>query len=145
MSSTSDQQQDRSVSGDNVNTLSSLPSYMLSRTIQTVPEVWREWTRGLGTGPSVQSLEQLYGPAWRPSHRERVMFSRRKVIIDDVYARNSRGQTLEAAVEELELVRCRGKLSLYQLSLLLSKSRPRRGRSDLERLLDKVELTSRMS
>ncbi|KAJ5605348.1 short-chain dehydrogenase [Penicillium lagena] len=30
--------------------------YSLSRTIQTVPEVWREWTCGLGANPSVQSL-----------------------------------------------------------------------------------------
>lgn len=45
-------------------TLSSLsPSrslYSLSRTIQTVPEVWREWTCGLGANPSVQSLESSY-------------------------------------------------------------------------------------
>jgi hypothetical protein len=26
-----------------------------------VPEVWREWTCGLGTNPSVQSLERSYG------------------------------------------------------------------------------------
>jgi hypothetical protein len=51
------------------------------------------------------------------------MFCRRKVIIDEIYARHGKGQSLDAAVEELELVRCRGKLSLYQLSQLLSKAR----------------------
>jgi hypothetical protein len=88
-----------------------------------VPEVWREWTYGLGANPSVQSLERSYGATWRPSSRERVMFCRRKVIIDEIYTRHSKGLSLDAAVEELELVRCRGKLSLYQLSQLLSKTR----------------------
>ncbi|KAJ5110851.1 short-chain dehydrogenase [Penicillium argentinense] len=97
--------------------------YSLSRTTQTVPEVWREWICGLGANPSVQSLERSYGATWRPSSRERVMFCRRKVIIDEIYARYGKGLSLDAAVEELELVRCRGKLSLYQLSQLLSKAR----------------------
>jgi hypothetical protein len=38
------------------------PPYVLSRTISTVPQLWREWTVGLGDGPSVQGLEDLYGP-----------------------------------------------------------------------------------
>lgn len=100
-----------------------LSLYSLSRTIQTVPEVWRVWICGLGANPSVQSLERSYGATWRPSSRERVMFCRRKVIIDEIYARHGKGLSLDAAVEELELVRCRGKLSLYQLSQLLSKAR----------------------
>lgn len=109
---------------DTSSSLSPLRSlYSLSRTIQTVPEVWKEWTCGLGANPSVQSLERSYGATWRPSSRERVMFCRRKVIIDEIYARHGKGQTLDAAVEELELVRCRGRLSLYQLSQLLSKAR----------------------
>src|SRR6266516_748880 len=29
------------------------PSYVLSRTISTVPQLWREWTVGLRNGPSV--------------------------------------------------------------------------------------------
>lgn len=97
--------------------------HSLSRTIQAVPEVWREWTCGLGANPSVQSLERSYGATWRPSSRERVMFCRRKVTIDEIYARYSKDLSLDAAVEELELVQCRGKLSLYQLSHLLSKAR----------------------
>jgi hypothetical protein len=42
------------------------------------------------------------------------------VIIDEVYAREADGVSLEAAVVEVELVRSRGKLSLYKLSQLLS-------------------------
>jgi hypothetical protein len=99
------------------------PMYLLSRTIKTVPELWREWTCGLGDNPSVQSLEETYGAAWRPSQSERVMFSRRKVIIDEIYARNHGGTPLSAAVEELELVRTRGRLSLYGLYQLLRKEK----------------------
>lgn len=100
------------------------PAYLLSRTIKTVPELWREWTQGLGSNPSVQSLEEIYGAAWRPLQSERVMFSRRKVIIDEIYVRNhDRGTPLHMAVEELELVRRRGKLSLYGLYQLLRKGK----------------------
>jgi hypothetical protein len=41
------------------------------------------------------------------------MFCRRKAIIDEIYARYSKGLSLDAAIKELELVRYRGKLSLY--------------------------------
>jgi hypothetical protein len=97
--------------------------YLLSRTIKAVPELWREWTCGLSDNPSVQSLEETYGAAWRPSQSERVMFSRRKVIIDEIYTRHHGGTSLSAAVEELELVRARGRLSLYGLYQLLRKER----------------------
>ena len=99
------------------------PSYKLSRTIQTVPDLWREWTAGLGGGPAVQSLEDLYGAAWRPLQSERVMFGRRKVIIDEIRARQRDGLSTAAAVEKVELVRQRGgNLSLYGLYKLLHKS-----------------------
>ncbi|EDN08838.1 predicted protein [Histoplasma mississippiense (nom. inval.)] len=50
--------------------------YSLSRTIQSVPDLWREWTTGLGGGPSVQSLEDQ-GGSWRKgSSKEQVMFCR---------------------------------------------------------------------
>jgi hypothetical protein len=101
---------------------SSPPSYLLSRTIETVPELWGEWTVGIGGNPPVQLLEKSYGATWRPSRSERVMFSRRKVIIDEIHARIRSGLAPEAAVQEIELVRSRGRLSLYRLSLYLNKA-----------------------
>jgi len=98
------------------------PSYKLSRTIQTVPDLWREWTTGLANGPAVQGLEDSYGAAWRPLQSERVMFGRRKVIIDEIRARQGTGLSVAAAVEKVELVRQRGNLSLYGLYKLLRKS-----------------------
>ena len=100
-----------------------VPVYQLSRTIQNVPELWREWASGFGNQPSVQSFESLYGAAWRPDAKDRVLFSRRKVIVDEIYAREADGVSLETAVEEVELVRSRGKFSLYKLSQLLPTNR----------------------
>ena len=98
-------------------------SYVLSRTISTVPQLWREWTVGLGNGLSVQGLEDLYGPRWRPAHSEKVMYSRRKVIIDEIRRRQAEGINTGAAVEEVELMRQRGRLSLHQLHQLLNRQK----------------------
>jgi hypothetical protein len=97
------------------------PSYVLSRTVSTVPQLWREWTVGLGNGPSVQGLEDLYGPRWRRARSETVMYSRRKVIIDEIRRRQAAGINTGAAVEEVELMRQRGRLSLHQLFRLLNR------------------------
>jgi hypothetical protein len=105
-----------------------LPSsdvYELSRTISTVPQLWREWTIGIGGGPSVQSLEDKYGCRWRKKHSETVMFSRRKVIIDEICSRQAQGINTLTAVEEVELVRQRAKLSLYQLYQFLNRNKKR--------------------
>lgn len=78
--------------------------------IQTVPEVRREWTCGLNANPSVRFTEQSYNPTWRLTHRKWVLFSRRKVIIDEIYARS----------REFGLVRCRKALSSSAITLLSS-------------------------
>ena len=78
---------------------------------------------GLGGGPSVQGLEDMYGPRWRPKHSEQVMYGRRKVIIDEIRGRQARGITAGAAVEAVELIQHRGQLSLYRLSQMLNKQR----------------------
>jgi len=46
------------------------PTYQLSRTIQTVHDVWKEWTAGLDNGPAVEALEQSYGASWCPEYKE---------------------------------------------------------------------------
>jgi hypothetical protein len=83
------------------------------------PAAVREWTVGLGDGPSVQGLEDLYGPRWRHPHSERVMYGRRIMIIDEIRRRQAEGINTGAAVEEVEMMRQRGRLSLYQLYQLL--------------------------
>ncbi|OJD24033.1 hypothetical protein ACJ73_04608 [Blastomyces percursus] len=64
-------------------------SYTLSRTIQSVPDLWREWTTGLGGGPSVQSLDDQ-GGSWRKgSFKKQMIFCWRKIIIDEIRTRES--------------------------------------------------------
>ncbi|KAL1989509.1 hypothetical protein VTN49DRAFT_6706 [Thermomyces lanuginosus] len=98
-------------------------TYRLSRTIKTVPELWREWTEGLNGGPSVQSLDAVYGAKWRVEQAERMFYSRRKVIIDDIFKRQkSKGGSLNAAVAEVELLRQDRNLSLNALAKVLKES-----------------------
>jgi hypothetical protein len=101
------------------------PQYVLSRTVQTVPQLWREWTVGLGGKPSVQGLEDLYGRRWRLAHKETVLYGRRKVIIDEIRRLHATGMGIGAAVESVELIRQRGALSLYQLYLVLNRHKSR--------------------
>lgn len=99
------------------------PEHRMCRTISTVPDLWREWMFGWGSAPAIQALEAAYGAKWRPSQTERVFFGRRKVIIDEVHRRTVSGKPPEAAVEELELVRSRMKLSLHSLWKWLNDNR----------------------
>ena len=78
---------------------------------------------GLGGGPSVKSLEDMYWPRWRQKQSEQVMYGRRKVIIDEIRSRQAKGITTGATVEEVELIRLRGQMSLYQLYQLLNRQK----------------------
>ena len=92
------------------------PPYMMNRTIGSVHDLWREWTVGLGSGPSIQALEAAYGASWRKPQSEKVWFGRRKVIIEEIRQRAAYHATVEGAVEELELVRRRQHTTLNGLS-----------------------------
>ena len=96
-------------------------SYRMSRTIQTVRELWEEWHVGIHGNPSIQSLEDSYGCRWRSDNKERVFFSRRKVIIDWIQARVSKGVLLADAIDEIELIRRNSRRTLYQLQELVKK------------------------
>ena len=87
---------------------------------------------GLGSGPLVQSLEDIYGAVWRPLQDERVFFSRRKVIINEIRTRQAAAASPLAAVEELELIRQRANLSLYGLYKLLNQKKLRRSSRAIE-------------
>ena len=60
------------------------PTHQMSRTIATVPDLYREWMFGLGSTPAIQALEDAYGAKWRPSQAERVFFRRHKIIITEI-------------------------------------------------------------
>ena len=63
------------------------PQYRMSRTLRTIPELWQEWTIGLQGQPSIERLDELYGPAWRSgatAASERQFYSRRKTLITEI-------------------------------------------------------------
>jgi Centromere DNA-binding protein complex CBF3 subunit, domain 2/Transcriptional activator of glycolytic enzymes len=97
--------------------------YTMSRTIRTVPDLWREWTRGLSGQPSVQSLEDAYGARWRPEQKERTFFCRRKVIVDHIRTRTAPGGNASSAIAHLESVRVRNDWSLTKLSTVIGSGR----------------------
>jgi hypothetical protein len=91
-----------------------VPSYKLSRQVMTIPDLWKEWTVGLGGLPSVASLDAVYGSHWR-LRSERQYYSMRKVIIDEIATRAGgilNKEALEAVVEEMEKERISRKASL---------------------------------
>jgi hypothetical protein len=51
---------------DDANGQSSVKKYKLSRDLNTVPQLWEEWTSGLSNNlPSVIELEEKFGTKWR--------------------------------------------------------------------------------
>ncbi|KAF2187572.1 hypothetical protein K469DRAFT_568588, partial [Zopfia rhizophila CBS 207.26] len=97
------------------------PLYILSRAITTVPQLWMEWTIGLAGGPSVQGLEDMYCHRATFDHSEQVLYGRRKIIINEIWRRRAKGISTSVAVEEVELIRQRGQLSLYRLYQILNR------------------------
>ncbi|KAK9450827.1 transcriptional activator of glycolytic enzymes-domain-containing protein [Limtongia smithiae] len=80
--------------------------YRMSRDINTVPDLWQEWDRGLNGGPIVRELEEKYGTRWRQNSAERKFFCLRKVIIDYVMRLyEHEGLSIEEAVNRTEDIR----------------------------------------
>jgi hypothetical protein len=64
-----------------------VPQYHMSRTIQTIPELWREWTVGLQGQPSIERLDEQYSSSWRSgptAASERQFYSRRRTLITEI-------------------------------------------------------------
>jgi hypothetical protein len=88
----------------------------MSRNVQTVGQLWREWTVGLTGQPAVQQLESTYGPRWRPQLKERTFFSRRKVIVDNIKKKAMSGRDVGQVIKELEKKCSEREWSLSRLS-----------------------------
>ena len=91
------------------------PAYRMSRMIQSVHDLYQEWAYGLGSGPAVQALEEAYGARWRPMQSERVFFSRRKLILDEIRRRQGDSEDPRPATEQLEFVRTQRRMTLHGL------------------------------
>ena len=91
------------------------PTYQLSRGITTIPDLWREWTVGLGGQLSVEALDERWGSRWRRG-AEFQFYSRRKVIIDEIKRLVAAGgREAIDVVDSLEEQRLRSRASLSQV------------------------------
>lgn len=95
-------------SGLRTNAAGSSSSHTMSRSVNTIPDLWREWHHGVGGGPSIVSLDERFKkPCWRQSPAENMWYSRRKYLIRMIKARVTAGGAAETVVEELEEMRRR--------------------------------------
>lgn len=97
------------------------PLYRLSRNVRTIPDLWKEWTIGLGCLPSIDELDRLHGSRWRIGN-EIQYYSTRKRIIDEIKRRAGSSATEEdykAAVRGMEEERAHSKASLDKVSKAL--------------------------
>jgi Transcriptional activator of glycolytic enzymes len=68
----------------------SVPKYMVSISITTVNEAFKEWSEGLINGPdgirspSIRHLERIYGTKWRKDDAARQRYIRRKALIQRI-------------------------------------------------------------
>lgn len=90
------------------------PTYQLSRGITTIPDLWREWTVGLGGQLSVEALDERWGLRWRRGI-EFQFYSRHKVIIDEIKRLVAGGREAVEVVDSLEEQRLGSKASLSQV------------------------------
>ncbi|KAN0066630.1 Transcriptional activator of glycolytic enzymes domain containing protein [Elaphomyces granulatus] len=80
------------------------PLYRMNRELRTVRQLWDEWFTGSNGRPSIDQLNQEWGSRWRMDSKEINFYSRRKVIIDEIFQRTVAGNW-QAAVVEVESLR----------------------------------------
>jgi hypothetical protein len=106
-----------------------VPQYHMSRTIQTIPELWREWTVGLQGQPSIERLDELYGSSWRSgptAASERQFYSRRKTLITEI---RCLAAAIKAPPDE----------EAYNTVVLQLEDERRRARASLSKVIDTLK------
>jgi len=94
--------------------------HRMSRELRTVRQLWDEWFTGLNGRPSIDQLNKEWGSRWRTDSKEMNFYSRRKVIIDEIFQRTVAGNW-QAAVAEVESLRAGA--SLDKLITVIKKTR----------------------
>ena len=72
------------------------------RNINTVAEIWQEYTKGIDGNPSVLSIEKQYGTNWRQDDSDRMLFYRSRQVYDAVCKLMANKMTEAEAVSALE-------------------------------------------
>lgn len=99
--------------------------YKFSRTVTTVVDLWKEWSIGLESGPSIQQLDSTWGARWKDQN-ESQFYSRRLPIIRAIQQRCASGKasSLQEAAAQLETLRLQGggSMSLNKFAKVLKEA-----------------------
>jgi hypothetical protein len=87
-------------------------TYKLSRGLDTVADVWQEYTVGID-GPAVEQLDVQFGAKWRSAATERKFYSRRSRIYNKLRELMHSGMSESDAVKFLDDIR-KAKLNTLQ-------------------------------
>ena len=94
--------------------------YKLARNLETVKQVWDEYSHGLGGNPSIKSLNFNYGHKWLNSSSEIKFYSDRNKVYKAVQNLLSNGETEQEAVSSLDKLIKDQNLTLYQFQKRLN-------------------------
>jgi hypothetical protein len=98
--------------------------YRMSRELNSVADVWKEFTVGWKGNPAVRELKWRYGTDWYPDKGERQYCSERQTIYKEVERqRNITGWSYEVLVEEIDNEREKNSVSLSRYMESLAKSK----------------------
>lgn len=89
-------------------------SHAWSRGVVTIPDLWREYSVGLGGGYSIKSLNSTH-PHWFLPHDKNFHYRRMRIINGLEKHAVSQGITIETCVQNAESKRILLKKSLYSL------------------------------
>ena len=102
------------------------PIYRLCRDTRTIPELWREWTEGIGATPLIEELDRHWGTCWRTG-AEHQFYSTCRVIVDEVRRLAADAGDCWAVVRELEEQRVRAGASLDKVQKALRAAAKAKG------------------
>ena len=99
--------------------------YRLLRDVQTTPDLWKKWTIGLGSLPSIDELDRIYGSRWRTDN-EIQYYSTRNRIVNKIKRRAGSSITTDnykAVIRGMEEKRAHSKASLDKVTKALQAAK----------------------
>jgi len=110
---------DEEVVEDDVVVEDRVPVYVMSRSITTFKQVWKEYNTGLDNGPAVKDLEAIHKTKWRKDATERKFFQRRLVLyqgIKDVTIHSGKSVDVVIMALDAKMVWKKKKLNWFVLN-----------------------------
>ncbi|KAK9452287.1 transcriptional activator of glycolytic enzymes-domain-containing protein [Limtongia smithiae] len=95
--------------------------YVMAVNVRSVKDMWIEYAVGVAGGPSIRSLENQHGTAWRGGARsaQSRKFQRQRAVYDAVEKGMSTGRSADECCHELEQLRIRPDGKWHSLTWLL--------------------------